>query len=260
MSGPTEKTLKKLFALSGNRCAFPDCQLPIINAEGIVTGEVCHIKAKSTHGPRHDERQSIAERNGFENLLLLCSHHHKEIDSLPDVYTTEQLTIMKHNHETMNGRLENESDTFIANLIFSAMSKAVSAVNGSGNLAINSPGAIQAHTLNLKTSHTKQVVAPPPGTIGADQKASRYIEYLIQRYNKFAGADYSRKTSFSYGAISKNITDKFGTKWQLQSIQKCEEIIFYLQNRIEKTRIAKMNRANGVASFSTFEEYFVKHE
>jgi hypothetical protein len=47
MSAPSEQTIKKLFALSGNICAFPGCQSPIVESAGTVTGEICHICAKS---------------------------------------------------------------------------------------------------------------------------------------------------------------------------------------------------------------------
>ena len=46
-------TLKKLFALSGNECAFPGCKAPMVDAgSGIVVGEICHIKGKSPNGIR----------------------------------------------------------------------------------------------------------------------------------------------------------------------------------------------------------------
>lgn len=41
---PTTKTIKCLFAASGNRCAFPGCDRPL------VTGEICHIRARSPGG------------------------------------------------------------------------------------------------------------------------------------------------------------------------------------------------------------------
>ena len=44
---PTSKTMKSLFARSGNRCAFPDCYAPLVEENDIVTGEVCHIKARN---------------------------------------------------------------------------------------------------------------------------------------------------------------------------------------------------------------------
>lgn len=98
----TAPTLKKLFALSGNVCAFPGCTAPIIDDEtGIVVGEVCHIKGKSKNGPRYDENQTEAERNSYENLLVMCDPHNKIVDheTTRDKYTVEVLRKMKEEHE-----------------------------------------------------------------------------------------------------------------------------------------------------------------
>lgn len=100
--GITALTLKKLFALTGNECAFPGCHLPIFDTEHkVLTGEVCHIKAKSPDGPRFDANQDDMERNAFDNLLVLCSSHHKIIDdeSTRDRFTVQLLTRIKADHE-----------------------------------------------------------------------------------------------------------------------------------------------------------------
>lgn len=65
MGQPTTTTIKRLFALSGNIYAFPGCQLPIIESGGTVTGEICHVHARNSGGPRFDASQSDAERNAL---------------------------------------------------------------------------------------------------------------------------------------------------------------------------------------------------
>ncbi len=94
----TTATLKRLFALSGNRCTFPKCASPLIH-EGVVTGEVCHIKAASPEGHRYDPRQPNKERNSFENLVLMCQPHHTIIDNDYESYTVERLHKIKEQHE-----------------------------------------------------------------------------------------------------------------------------------------------------------------
>jgi len=98
MAGPTLATIKRLFAVSGNRCAFPGCTRPLVT-EGTVTGEVCHIEAQSANGPRYDPRQTDRQRHGFENLILMCPSHHKVIDADPETYTVERLLEIKAQHE-----------------------------------------------------------------------------------------------------------------------------------------------------------------
>jgi hypothetical protein len=100
MPGPTTATIKQLFAVSGNRCAFPGCNLPLVDpANGTVLGEICHIKARSPDGPRYDPVQVDEERHAFGNLLLLCPAHHKIVDDNPGEYTVEWLLQVKAQHE-----------------------------------------------------------------------------------------------------------------------------------------------------------------
>jgi len=101
--GYTDLTLKKLFALSGNVCAFPRCTAPIFDTEhGVVTGEICHIRGQSPEGPRYDPQKSATERDGYENLMLMCGAHNKIVDdsATRDGFTVEMLQGYKHDHES----------------------------------------------------------------------------------------------------------------------------------------------------------------
>jgi hypothetical protein len=189
MAGPSETTVRRLFALSGNLCAFPDCSLRIVEPDGTITGEICHIRA---------------HRDGFGNLVLLCRRHHKLVDAQPNVYSAESLLEIKALREREMGRPEQPADGFYAKILLNDFRR-ITVNNDGGNVAIDSPGAIHAQTINMKTTRKTVKINAPPGTIGADQNASRYIQYLINRYNEFASADKTRASKFSFGAISKNI-------------------------------------------------------
>ncbi|HRI93905.1 MAG TPA: HNH endonuclease signature motif containing protein [Accumulibacter sp.] len=259
MGEPAEKTIRRLFALSGNRCAFPGCSLPLVESAGTVTGEICHIKARSKDGPRYDGSQTDGERHAFENLILLCRRHHKVVDSEPDLYSAEALQEIKSIHEGVEGRPEQATDGFFAKILLNDLRR-VSVVNNSGNVAINSPGAIQAQTVNVKSTRRSVTVNAPPGTIGADQQASRYVQHLIKRYNEFASADKTRRTKFSFGALSSNIESRFGGPWKLLPAERFQAVCEYLQQRIAKTILAKQNHAKGVRSFSSYAEFRHKHD
>ncbi len=100
--GYTDLTLKKLFSLSGNVCAFPGCTAPIIDTtNGVMTGQICHIKGKSRNGPRYDPNQTEEERNGYDNLLVMCAAHNKIVDdeATQNQYPVEVLRQYKQNHE-----------------------------------------------------------------------------------------------------------------------------------------------------------------
>lgn len=98
----TDKTRKKLWAKSGNRCAL--CKAELVGYEGetfneVIIGEECHIVSGRPSGPRYN----IALKTGYddyENLLLLCRNHHKIVDEQVNTYTVEQLILLKVTHET----------------------------------------------------------------------------------------------------------------------------------------------------------------
>lgn len=259
MTEPAEKTVRRLFALSGNMCAFPGCSLPVVESAGTITGEICHIKARSKDGPRYDAAQSDEQRHAFENLILLCRRHHKVVDAESEVYTSDALQEIKTIHESVAGRPEQAADSFFAKILLNDFRR-VSVANNSGNVAINSPGAIQAHTVNVKTTRRSVTVSAPPGTIGADQQASRYVQHLIKRYNEFASADKTRRAKFSFGALSSNIESTFGAAWKLLPMEKFDAVCDYLQQRIGRTIVAKNNKAKGIPSYSSYADFLSKHE
>lgn len=101
MSSPSAKTIKQLFALSKNECAFPKCPVEIVLEENnTVVGEVCHIRGLRPNAARHDPTQTDDERNAFENLILMCSIHHKVIDEDDESYTVQRLLEIKKSHES----------------------------------------------------------------------------------------------------------------------------------------------------------------
>ena len=99
------KTIKKLFALSGNQCAFnykdKRCNQEIINSKGHVIGEICHIEAANKNGIRYNPNSNDDYRRSFKNLILLCPNHHKLIDA-DDTFSVYQLQQMKSNHDQEN--------------------------------------------------------------------------------------------------------------------------------------------------------------
>lgn len=95
----TLNTTKKLYALSGNRCANPDCHRELFK-NGVQLGEIAHIKAASPNGPRYDASMTDDERRDYANLILLCGDCNKIIDGNPQKYPVELLYDWKRNHES----------------------------------------------------------------------------------------------------------------------------------------------------------------
>ncbi len=94
---------KKVCQLSGNRCAMAECRRLLMmetTGDGVVNlGVIAHIVAQSVDGPRGTDLLPLEERDNSENLLLLCNHHHQQIDAAPATYTVERLRAIKAAHE-----------------------------------------------------------------------------------------------------------------------------------------------------------------
>lgn len=95
---PKAEVVRRLFLLSGNQCAYPGCTHPIILADGVYVGELCHIRAAEPGGERFDETQDNEARRAFENLLLLCHDHHVATNDV-DAYPPDRMAEIKALHE-----------------------------------------------------------------------------------------------------------------------------------------------------------------
>jgi hypothetical protein len=137
LTRPTDPTIKRLFARSGNRCAFPKCTVEIVQGDTLV-GEICHIKAARPRGPRYDPHQTAAERHGYDNLILLCGTHHTVIDDDEEAYTIERLIKMKTDHERTATPIPDDRTASGTQLL---IDQSVSVAHQSGGIA--------AHTINI---------------------------------------------------------------------------------------------------------------
>jgi hypothetical protein len=149
LTRPSDTTIKRLFARSGNRCAFPKCAVEIVQGDTLV-GEICHIKAARPGGPRYDPNQSAAGRHGYDNLILLCGTHHTVIDDDEEAYTVDRLIKMKTDHEQSATPIPDDRTTSGTQLL---IDQSVSAINQSGGIA--------ARTVNIYAGQPSEPSAQP---------------------------------------------------------------------------------------------------
>ena len=64
-----------------------------------LIGQEAHIVAQKKNGPRGKSTLTDDQRNKYDNLILLCSNHHKLIDDQEIKYTVELLKEYKIKHE-----------------------------------------------------------------------------------------------------------------------------------------------------------------
>lgn len=114
---PTPATIKKLFGLSGNLCAYPTCGQLIIDDSGAIIGQICHIEAAEPGGERYNPNQNDDQRRAFSNLILLCGKCHIITNDVQK-YTVTVLQKMKFDHEgKFSGKSYNVSDEIIHKML-----------------------------------------------------------------------------------------------------------------------------------------------
>jgi uncharacterized protein YecT (DUF1311 family) len=110
---PTPATLKALFAKSGNRCAFTKCSNAVVDDLNIFVGEVCHIHAVLKKDARFDASKTDDDLRHYDNLILMCHAHHKRIDTRADLYSADDLRLMKSTHEAQHDNRQFAVDTSV---------------------------------------------------------------------------------------------------------------------------------------------------
>lgn len=99
-----DKDLKLLFGKSGMYCAFPECRQRLLAPgneldDEAILGHIAHIVAHSDTGPRSNPDMPASERNRYDNLVLLCAHHHGLVDAQHNSYTIDDLRSWKSSLE-----------------------------------------------------------------------------------------------------------------------------------------------------------------
>ena len=192
-SGPTQPTLKGLFAKSSNRCAFPKCTVNLVQGDTLL-GRVCHIKGSKPGSARYDPSQDDADRHSDGNLIILCPNHHAVIDDDDETYTVERLLRMKAQHEARASALDD------ATAIAAIKILARNSVSSSGQVGGITSGTMTVGTLNYSNA---------PANSLALEKETQAIEKLW--------------------AIIGKMREVHGDIWLAESILKPDEIDKYFQ-------------------------------
>lgn len=110
----TQSDKKKLYGLSAGQCN-------ICKTNNTEILEIAHIVAHSPNGARGEYDFQRRDINSYDNLILLCSNCHTEVDKQPEKYSVEYLRNIKFNHEKeIKHKLSSQqnSDIKFLNLFF----------------------------------------------------------------------------------------------------------------------------------------------
>ena len=176
MKSPSSKTIKKLFAVSGNLCAFPECEIPLVdNLSGKVTGKICHIKGRKSSAPRYDPKQSDKEKHGFNNLLLMCPIHHDVIDDDSESYTVSRLKNIKDKHEALYKDGKEPTDKIAKQFLLNITSSTIS--HGSIIYTQNQMGGQVAHSIVNVGQQPRQI-----STAAANALISELRKHPVEKF------------------------------------------------------------------------------
>jgi len=93
-----------LWSKAGGFCSHPECPLHLLAEEQATDpaqtlGEMAHIVGHSPDGPRGDACFPREQIDLYENLILLCAHHHTLVDKQWQSYPVDLLVRWKNEHE-----------------------------------------------------------------------------------------------------------------------------------------------------------------
>lgn len=270
-----ESTIKRLFGMSRNQCAMPDCKSPLIIGDAVV-GEICHIRARRKGGARYDPSMTPTQKTEFDNLLLLCGTCHKLIDASPNDYTADWLQSVKRGHEGLTSPLLelSQADANNAMLILakhiaktnkSTKSTGDTTVHGNvrasatrGGISIAIGGANQA-PINIRPSAPKPSGTNyPANSIGADANMTNYVEYLCDLYVKFM-RPIEPDENKSWAKLGKHIKTKFHLKKRTRnhlSAERFWDLVNFLEHeKLALTPVGRKHLREGNKLCRTFEEF-----
>lgn len=128
-------------------------------------------------------------------------------------------------------------------------------VPGPGTLVMPSVGEVKVQLAEKRRPKTEY----PAASIGADLLRRDYIRYLTERYFRYREADASfgpkAVRRFSYAVLFQNIERHFQAPTYFIPVARFDELVDFLQRKIEATILSKRNRARGHRNYQTFDEF-----
>jgi HNH endonuclease len=220
-----KQTEKLIYQEASSRCSFcPEDHIPLLDIHHIV--------------PRAD-----GGSNDPSNLILVCKNCHARIDS--GAISSDEVSRVKHTQRVIplipRGKTSSGNNLTIGGDVTSSIIANSLTITGDVKLP-------------RRMSH-------PAGSIGANLNKKNYIAHLVEQYHTLRSADgsYGRTVQYEYAVLYKSIERKFKAKTYFIPESRFEDLVQYLQNRIDATIQGKRNRKNGYKNYSDFYEYIRDH-
>jgi hypothetical protein len=155
-----ETTLKKLYLMSHNECAFPGCTQSLAREDrDDFTVNICHIEAAEAGGQRYNPNSNDDYRRSYENLILLCANHHIETND-EKKYPIEALKRMKLDHHIL--MIQRASRARVLNTHSSVLGEVINLISSSDLLSSPGQADLPANfAINDKISHNNVIRYKP---------------------------------------------------------------------------------------------------
>lgn len=211
---------KAVFQQFGSQCAF------------------CQEKAIPALQVHHIEPYAEVKEHEIENLILVCANCHGRIEA---------------------GEIPKAA---VYRRKLQAVSVRPPPSKSSGNsirLESSENSGVIANQLTIKIGNRKGVsVSAPSGTIASHRDSRNYVKYLIDRYHEFKRSEVGSE-SIKYPIFYAAIKREFGAKWDHIPLERFEELVTFIQARIDKTVVGKNQKAKGLARYRSFRAYIEKY-
>ncbi|MEV6303057.1 hypothetical protein AB0M02_26825 [Actinoplanes sp. NPDC051861] len=175
----TPATRAALVALSQGSCDFPGCRTPVmvfLGDEPEVNVEPVRIRDTDPNRPRYAPGLDDDERDGFDNLLLLCVPHRKTIDRDEQGHPVELLQTWKPKPPGPLSELRGLSSQRLDLLLTTAFAAAREQIDEALNAFEKSdPASGQLLREMVNTLHDQR------GRYGADPHLARALDGLDRR-------------------------------------------------------------------------------
>jgi hypothetical protein len=183
------KDVKLLYGRSAGRCAFPTCRIDCAIAaneldEAALISKIAHIVAHGDKGPRADATLPPAQRDRYDNLILLCSQHHDVVDAQDCTYDVETLRRWKKDHEAwVNDELRRAMPTItFAQLEVVCSALIAAAALSSNDLTLRSPAE------KMKRNQLTAAVEPHLQLgIGKAREVASFVDHVAKLDPGFPG-------------------------------------------------------------------------
>ncbi len=182
--------------------------------------------------------------NVIENLLVVCANCHTKITR--GVISEADVRTKKREIEWLYVQRTDSAHPAAVNV-------SIAGSTFKGDIAQNMTKIVTPKP--PRTAH-------PPGSLGADIRKKGYIDYLLTQYFDFRKADgcYGSGRPFSYAEIHRTIQREFGHKTFFMPVEYFDQLVSFLQFRIDRTILGKHNSSRGIPNYHSYEHHALERD